>query len=372
MRILMLVARESARGPVPKLVSHLVRALQTLGCEVVTRPWGRAVEGEGIVRKMLGRARDVSAARRAVRDDTFDVVVVHTSHDWRTLPRDLAVAAAFGRTRPPIVLHLHGSQAAALGARNRRAFRRATRLLLRLVDAVLVLSSEEQRQWSAFAPATPVLVVRNPYVRAFGASPPKGVAASDKLRILYVGRLLAEKGIFELVESLPRLREQVDATLVVVGEGEEEGALRRRVAELGVEPFVDFRGYLTEGTLADAYASATVFVLPSWSEGFPTVLAEAMDAGLPIVTTRIRGAADHLREDVNALFVAPRDAPGLADALARMLGDADLRGRMSEANRRDVARFAPELVAAEYLEALQTAAAPGAGQPRPRRSVTTS
>lgn len=367
----MLVARESARGPVPKLVSHLAAALQTLGCEVVTRPWGRATEDEGVVRKLLGRAADVAAARRAVRDDTFDVVVVHTSHDWRTLPRDLAVAAALGRRRPPIVLHLHGSQSAALAARGRRAFRGATRLLLRLVDAVLVLSSEEQRDWSTFASATPVLVVRNPYVRTFGRNPPADVS-SDELRILYVGRLLAEKGIFDLVESLPRVREQVSATLVVVGEGEEEAALRTRVGELGLEPFVDLRGYLIDSALADAYASATVFVLPSWSEGFPTVLAEAMDAGLPIVTTRIRGAVDHLREGVNALFVAPHDVAGLAGALARILGDAQLREQMSEANRRDVARFAPELVAAEYLEALQVVVAPAAGQPRRRRSVTTS
>jgi glycosyltransferase involved in cell wall biosynthesis len=113
-------------------------------------------------------------------------------------------------------------------------------------------------------------------------------------------------------------------------------------------------GHLAGSELSHEFRVATIFVLPSWSEGFPTVLAEAMDAGLPIVTTRIHGAADHLIAGENALFVEPRDVNGLASALIRLLEDRDLRTRMASANRERIRIFEPNVVAAEYLHVLRS------------------
>ena len=113
------------------------------------------------------------------------------------------------------------------------------------------------------------------------------------------------------------------------------------------------RGYLSGEALKQAYSSASIFVLPSWSEGFATVFAEAMDAGLPIVTTRIRGAADHLIDGENVLFIEPRDVTALASALRTLVEDSDLRARMGSANHERVHMFDPEVVAAEYRGVLE-------------------
>jgi glycosyltransferase involved in cell wall biosynthesis len=86
-----------------------------------------------------------------------------------------------------------------------------------------------------------------------------------------------------------------------------------------------------------------------------------MDAGLPVVTTRIRGMADHLREGVHALTIAPRDVAALVHALQRILTDAELRARMGRANREKVRDFAPEIVGREYLAVLREIAG---GRPR--------
>ena len=77
-----------------------------------------------------------------------------------------------------------------------------------------------------------------------------------------------------------------------------------------------------------------------------------MAAGLPIVTTRTRGIADHLDEGINAIFVPPRDAAAIADAVEALITDGELRERMSIANRAKIRMFAPEAVAREYLDAL--------------------
>ena len=83
------------------------------------------------------------------------------------------------------------------------------------------------------------------------------------------------------------------------------------------------------------------------------VLLEAISAGLPIVTTPIRGALDHLKEGVNTLFVPPHDPSVLAQTLSKLLNDPDLRARMREANLEKVKEFAPDVVARSYYLALE-------------------
>jgi glycosyltransferase involved in cell wall biosynthesis len=110
------------------------------------------------------------------------------------------------------------------------------------------------------------------------------------------------------------------------------------------------------------YRSADVFVLPSYSEGLPTVLLEAMSYGLPIVTTRIRGAADHLAEGENALFVSVRSAEALAGALERLLDDTALRAKMRENNLLKAQDFMPAKVVQAYVEAFADVTGRGEGQ----------
>jgi glycosyltransferase involved in cell wall biosynthesis len=78
-----------------------------------------------------------------------------------------------------------------------------------------------------------------------------------------------------------------------------------------------------------------------------------MSAGLPVVATRSGGTADHLREGVNALFVPPRNVHELSRAIERLLEDPAMRERMSNANRRKVKDFAPDIVAKDYVRALE-------------------
>jgi glycosyltransferase involved in cell wall biosynthesis len=252
-----------------------------------------------------------------------------------------------------LILQFHGSRAGRLGRPGSTAFKLATRLALKVTDGVLVLSTEERRLFLAFRPKTRVFVVRNPYERkAFPARDPRG--SGQVPRLLFVGRLLREKGILDLVEAMPLVLEQASCRLVVVGDGELERALQVRIGELGLTESINLAGYLEGDDLLRAYASADVFVFPtSWDEGFPTVLAEAMDAGLPVITTPIRGALDYLVEGEHALFVEPRDAAGLVSALVEAISSPALRARMASANRIRVDLFDPPVVAREFLQVLR-------------------
>jgi glycosyltransferase involved in cell wall biosynthesis len=141
--------------------------------------------------------------------------------------------------------------------------------------------------------------------------------------------------------------------LVIAGEGPDSAALQSLSEQSGLADRVEFPGYLVGEQLDAAYRAASVFVLPSYAEGFPTVVTEAMAAGLPIVATSIRGLIDYLEDGVNALFVEPRDALGLYHALARLLQDEDLRRSMGRANRERVKIFEPDAVGSRYLSTLE-------------------
>jgi len=153
--------------------------------------------------------------------------------------------------------------------------------------------------------------------------------------ILCVGALSRRKGHAVLLDAFAAVRARgVDAALVLVGDGAERGRLEAQAARLGIAADVTFAGAVGHDRIVgEHYARADVFCLASFMEGLPTVLMEAMAAGVPVVATNAMGTAELVRDDSTGLLVAPARADELAAALERLLGDAELRARLAEAGR---------------------------------------
>jgi glycosyltransferase involved in cell wall biosynthesis len=363
MRILLLSPHPHVRSPLTRVAPLLSEGLIALGCSVDSAPWGHRQEAESIAAKMVERFGDVLVVRRLLARTRYEVLIVKTSHDARTLARDIPLLLVARRRVPCVVLHFHGSSPALLLDPGRRTFKLATRLLLRLADGTLVLSRDEQEKWTSFAPEKAPVLVKNPFVapaELLFSRPGRRGTRDQNVNVLFVGRLLEQKGVFDLLQAFAETARQVPARLALVGAGPEAARLERRARELGLADRVELRGYLRGDELAAMYRWADLLALPSWSEGFPTVVAEAMAAGLPIVTTRVGGAMDYLEDGTHALFVPPRRPPELAAALLKLAADPKLRGAMGEANRGRVRIFEPTVVAREYLAVLERMAAASA------------
>ncbi len=363
LRVLFLTAYPAIGGPLPKLTPLMVDGLRDNGCEVLVRGWSaHSAEREGLPAKLLGRAADLGRIHAAIRTWRPDVILAATSHNWSALLRDAPLTLTTAPLGRPLVLHFHGSECARLDQRGEALFTALSRLVTRRASAVLVLSTEEQEAWSRFCRTCRFELVVNPFTPA--AVSPNGdraaVEAGDGAReptLLFVGRLIREKGIFELLDAFGVVRRSHPCRLRIVGRGPAEPDVLRRVRMMGLSDVVEVLGYVTGDDLDRAYRSADVFVLPSYREGFPLVVMEAMGYGLPIVTTPIRGCADHLVPGEHALFAPPRDAEALAERLAELLGDAALRHRMGAANLTKVLEFAPDNALPPYADILRSVVA---------------
>ncbi len=167
------------------------------------------------------------------------------------------------------------------------------------------------------------------YAKADGRAPGKN--------ILFVGRLAAMKGVPVLLEAFASVLERhPDATLTLIGDGPERDTIEARAVTLGITGAAQFSGYQNQVEVARALAVADIFALPSFAEGVPVVLMEAMATGLPVVATRIAGIPELVDDGQSGLIVPPGDAGAFAEALNALLDDAARRARMGEAGRNRV------------------------------------
>ena len=159
-------------------------------------------------------------------------------------------------------------------------------------------------------------------------------AAPETFEILCVGRLTPAKGQHILIDAVERLtQEGRQVRLRLVGSGPDETSLREHAARSEAGECVIFEGAINQDRIRDFYAAADAFCLPSFAEGLPVVLMEAMAMELPCVTTHIAGIPELIRDGVDGLLVPPSDRDALVTALARLMDDAELRQRMGKSGR---------------------------------------
>jgi glycosyltransferase involved in cell wall biosynthesis len=214
----------------------------------------------------------------------------------------------------------------------------------RAADAPVAISryTADEVQEAAHVPLEVI-----PYGVAGVAGEPDGTApirsASSPARpytALFVGRLVARKGVSTLIEALALLPHALDARVTVVGDGPERAALATLARERGLGARVTFRGRVPDAELRAAYRSADVLVLPSVvdtrgdTEGLGVVLLEAMAFGVPVVASRLGGITDIVTDGVTGRLVPPGDAAALAAALTGLARDPALGLRLVEGGRR--------------------------------------
>jgi len=180
---------------------------------------------------------------------------------------------------------------------------------------------------------------------------------NDYKVLLFVGRIIEEKGIYYLIEAFAEVQKKYKVILFIVGDGTEFTKIKRKINDLNIKEGIKITGWVDEKEAAYFTSNSDILILPTFfPEGFPMALFNSLAAGLSLVTTKIRAASDHLKEPENCIWVAPKSSLSIKNALVRLLTDEHLMQTMQKNNKQKAHLFTKPFVSQEISNVLQTIA----------------
>lgn len=155
--------------------------------------------------------------------------------------------------------------------------------------------------------------------------------------ILYTGRISYGKGLVELIECAYEVcKIHKDLHFILAGDGPLLPELQKKVQSLKLENRIEFLGLVNRNVIRKLYQNATVFAFPSYYEGLPSSLLEAMSCKLPIVATNVAGNVELIKHNENGILVPSRDAPALSKAILNLLDEPETREKLGKNARRTI------------------------------------
>ncbi|SFU95579.1 Glycosyltransferase involved in cell wall bisynthesis [Polaromonas sp. YR568] len=250
-----------------------------------------------------------------------------------SLFRKGAVIAACRALGVPVVLHLHAAQLHHFYRSLPRPLQAMTRWVFSLPASCMVLGTAARQfviEELGVAPDR-VDIVINGVPEPTHARRIAGDSATQ--RVLFVGNLSERKGVTDLLQALALPGLDTTKLEVTLAGGGDVKAYEAKAKELGIAGFVRFAGWSDQQQVARLMARTDVLVLPSYDEGLPLVILEALANGVAVVCTPVGEIPSVLQDGINACFVQPGDVPGIAAALQQVLQDDGLRDSLERNGR---------------------------------------
>lgn len=361
MKVLILSKTLQEKGGVVNFVAMLLNRVSS-DFDLEHLEIGRNSSERNLLGKLVIHLMDSVGLIRKLLSGGYGTFQLNTSLNWRSLFRDasfLLLASWFGYDRG--IVFIHGwDESCEQAIRKRllgrylfvRVFGRARRLIVlasRFRDALVSMGIEPDK------------------VRVFSTmfdgelfEGTHGKRNAEPETLLFMSRLVREKGVFELLEAFLQLRGRYHRLrLDIAGDGEERLGVTQWVDAHGLRDRVRLLGYLRGEEKARALLGADIFVLPTrHGEGCPVTLLEAMAAGLAVITTPVGGIPDVFSDGVNGILLRDHQPATIAEAIGRLLDDGELCARTGEYNRGEAwKRFESRIVACRMEQLYREVAA---------------
>jgi glycosyltransferase involved in cell wall biosynthesis len=264
-----------------------------------------------------------------------EVDLIHIHLAWRgSAYRKLIIAAVARCLGIPYVVHLHAGQFDQFWSASGKYLRRSIDQLFVDSAAIIVLGDYGARVILDRLPTVRDKLTILPNASTSPSQPNRGGSESERIRITFLGRLVPEKGVPQLVEALGILASRADWTATIAGSGEVQQT-RDQARRLGVADRVDMPGWLDPSETAALLERTDILALPSFVETLPMAVIEAFAYGVAVVATPVGAVPEVIAHERNGLLVPVGDAEALANALNRLLENGALRRRLGDAARRD-------------------------------------
>jgi glycosyltransferase involved in cell wall biosynthesis len=236
--------------------------------------------------------------------------------------------------RKKVILHIHSGYFYKFLIGLKGAEKKLIFFLLHRLNAFIVLSEEMRANIQGFLPHKPIYVLRNPINVKSAQISDHHIRAQSKL--LYLGWYITEKGVYDLVDAISILTSRgAEINLEFYGTKQIK-KLQSYVKSKGLEGVISVNGWIDGPEKSAALHQATALVLPSYSEGIPNVILEAMATKTPIISTLVGGLKEILQDEENAIIAEPGNPKDLSEKILKCIKDEELRNKIASKAYDDV------------------------------------
>lgn len=276
-----------------------------------------------------------------------DLVYMTLSQNGSGLARDCLFILICRIFRSRTICHLHGSKLHEFIGSQISFTRKVILNIINSSDRILVYAESIKKDLSSYVPLSKMTIISNGWPQSsLNSALEKGGKENGSFHVSFMGHLSAAKGFYDLIEAakiiLAKTKvlkfvfagERVDMERNLSGGqfGQKTNWENFESLKGAFPDNISLVGVVTGQEKKEFFSTSDVFVLPSYAEAFPMVVLEAMNAGLPLVVTRVGALPEILIEDENCLFVPTGDPSALAASLMKLLDDEGLRMKMRRAN----------------------------------------
>lgn len=267
-----------------------------------------------------------------------DIVYLHFSERGSLLRKSILAVIAF-LFRKPVVMHAHGAEFHLNYSQLPQWVQQLVSQIFRRCYGLIVLSNSWKDFYVQNLGLNPqqVFVLPNPTELPLEIPQRQNV---NKVTLLFCGRVGQRKGTFDLIKAFANLpaEEKNCAKLMIAGDGDIEQG-RNLVESLNIAEHITFLGWVNSEQRDKLLARADVFILPSYNEGLPMAILEAMSWGLPVITTPVGGIPELVIPNENGLLVTPGDIQQLSAAMQSLIINEQLRLTLGRTARKSVIPF---------------------------------
>lgn len=310
MKILMLGNDSSVRGGITSVISQLLA--HDWSTENVEMKFIPTYVETNNVKKILFFMKALGKIKKEFKANKPDVVHMHMSYKG-SFTRKYILHNLCKNNRIPDVIHLHGSEFKKWFDESDNKKKEQIRTLLRESASFIVLGEKWNQIVKEIEPNTNTLVVSNTV-----HIPNYTVEWQQPFKVLFMGVLIERKGISDLIQAVKLLKAENKLTnvkFIIAGGGTQEGELKKQSCKFGLDDYIEFAGWVSGEKKERLLKTCQMFVLPSYNEGLPISILEAVSYGMPVVATDVGDISSAVIAGENGYLIEPGNVQQLADCI---------------------------------------------------------
>lgn len=276
------------------------------------------IEGSKLKRILFFLKGVVRYIKRLIKND-FDIVHIHMSYKGSFFRKFIIVKLSKLFNKKTII-HLHGSEFEVFYNKSNKIIKKLIKDILQSCNLVIVLGEMWKGIIEDIAPDSNIRVFNN----AVNIPDYTVIWNKDKINVLFLGVLIKRKGIYDLIEAIRLLNEdgiikEKNINFIIGGTGPEEEGIKNKINEYNLEFCIEMTGWVSGDLKEELFKKSQIFILPSYNEGLPMAILEAMSYGIPVISTNVGSISEAVIDKKTGYLINPYNFIELKDNLIKSI-----------------------------------------------------